>query len=231
MRSPSNCEAVVEDPTEFSAIFSLLMVGRERLLAGGAANSLLKVFDLRMIGGRNYSYVDLAGQQSAPAAAKRENASDVESRDPIYASGWNLFTSPSRQNNANWRSNRRAGESPLYSLSSPSPYSPNIYAGIENNVVHLNFTSMVDEHPDPLFRKSMRGSKANGFMIGQTWDPVKKGLILSMYDQNATGDLPLRMQRPVGPVSPSDETLKGYDERWCDPSTYHSFSRWPRNRT
>jgi len=215
MRSPSNCEAIIEDPTEFSAVFSLLMIGRERLLAGTAANSLLKIFDLRMIGGRVYSYMNTNDQKSTlTTSARRQRKSETETADTIYEGGWNLFTSPRSPDYYRHRTNRRAGDSPVYSLSSPSPYSPNIYAGVEDNVVHLNFTSMLDEYPDPLFRKSLFGNRATGLMVRKTWDPVRKCTSLNMYEQGANGDLPLRRQRLINTLSPTDKIIPGYDERW-----------------
>lgn len=230
MRSSSNCEAILEDPTEFSAIFSLLMVGRERLLAGGAANALLKVFDLRMMGGRVYSYTDIAQKAQAPPQKNRVNP-DVGEPDPIYGSGWNLFSSPSRQADMSYRTNRRTADSPIYSLTSPSPYSPNVYVGVEGNVIHLNFTDSLDKHPDPLFRRSMYGNMRANFLVSRTWDPSKRVLNLNMYDQNPAGDLPLRMQRPIGDQCPVEETLPGRDERWYNPAQYRNITRWPRNTT
>jgi len=189
------------------------MVGRERLLAGTATNSLLKVFDLRMMGGRVYSYINTDNQKSVSTPPlRRQKNFESETANSIYQSGWNLFTSPRSPDYNRERRNRGGGDSPIYSLTSPSQYSPNIYAGVEDNVVHLNFTSSFDEHPDPLFRRSLYGTKTTGLMTKKTWDRGGRCRNLSMYEQGAHGDLLLRIQRPIGLLSPN--AIPGYDERW-----------------
>lgn len=191
------------------------MVGRERLLAGTATNSLLKVFDLRMMGGRVYSYINTDDQQSVSTPPlQRQKKFESETVNSIYDGGWNLFACPRSRDYYREHRNRRGGDSPIYSLTSPSQYSPNIYAGVEDNVVLLNFTSSSDEHPDPLLCRSLYGTKATGLMAKRTWDPVGRCPSLSMYEQGSHGDLHLMRQRPIGPLSPSDKTLPGYDERW-----------------
>ena len=56
LRAPTPFVQTYSDPLDAaSAIYSLHPLGRERLLVGGARHNLLKIFDLRMSGGRVYS--------------------------------------------------------------------------------------------------------------------------------------------------------------------------------
>ena len=135
----------------------------------------MKVFDLRM-GAKCYSYCSASERKSAWG--------DEERRDD-----WNLFlkphsaTYPGRGGGNNWA--RRSAESSIYSLASPSTANPYLYAGVENAVLELAFTSILDRDPDVVFfgsqhHKSRIGDKVNGFR-------PKEVLDLAMYDQTAEG--------------------------------------------
>ncbi|GAB7365941.1 hypothetical protein MBLNU230_g7269t1 [Neophaeotheca triangularis] len=142
LRSPSNHEQKYSDPVDDAPIYSLLTRGRETLIAGSSRHSILKLFDLRL-GAKSYSYLD--------ATARHDNAREVPD--------WNLFLKPhsasypGRGGGNNWA--RRSAESSVYSLASPSPCSPHLYAGLENAVVELAFTGVCDAHPDPAVRRGM----------------------------------------------------------------------------
>ncbi len=216
MRSPADFEAVISDPTDDSAIFSLLMIGRERVIAGTAHHSLLKIFDLRMCsGGRTYSYLGLDSDtehqvwtSSRQGIVRR--ASESHPR-VMNQSGSNIFATPHVSQDA---ARAHKSNSPVYSLSSPSPSSNSLFLGMEGRVLHINFTSMLDHYPDPLFRHRIRRKGTGRIDIEKTWNPFGQVLQLSMY--NHTGRAALMSQKPVGPLTDYQSAISGLDERWYD---------------
>jgi len=136
MRSPAEFECKYSTPNSNSRIYSLAILGRERIVAGCAQHSALNIFDLRIPGGREYHYLNHMGI-SLP-------------QDTTGSMVWLSPRGESRyKRHGGWSSRRRA-DSPVYSVSSPSPTSPYIYAGVENNVVELAFTGYCDPHPDTI---------------------------------------------------------------------------------
>jgi hypothetical protein len=204
MRSPSSYTAVYHDPTDDAAIYSLLSRGRDRVVAGASRHGLLKMFDLRMSGGSIYDY----------AGASETNDS---------ATGdWNVFINPrDRYVNSTWRGPnswmRRSAEGSVYNLSSPSPTSPFIFAGVENAVVEFNFSSVLDKHPDPVFLGSstrMKGRRDNTPSYLQHKQDI---LNLAMYSQGTDGSregMKLRTQHSVQETLGQDVNPAGLDERW-----------------
>lgn len=197
LRSSNSVSAVFKDPVDtYSAIYSLLPFGRERFVAGGALHSLIKIFDLRMPGGKMYYAANLE------ASSEREEASH-ESR------GWNVFMG--RGGSAT----RAKSNSPVYSLSRPSPVSPSFFAGLENGVIQVDLVSIMDRYPDPIYRHyvPIKSDLKGAQQRQQKWDPWGTVLALSMYEQD-TGPLQLREQLKVGLVESRGGQLKGWDERW-----------------
>jgi len=241
MRSPSAFSCVYWDSTDDSAVYSLTTLGRERLVAGTSRHSVLKFFDLRVSGGRAYHYADISAASSptgTAARARKSSFSQPQHAGPSRA-GWNLFLNPRNTNPRlsnrgdprggvrGWQ--RRSAESPIYALSSPSACSPTLYAGVENNVVQLDFVAMLDAHPDPIFKAGLVGQQQGkrhrpGLDVKKSWDPRGDVLNLAMYEQESLGSgggegaMRLRVQRPVGRVSVGARALEGYDERWRDGS-------------
>ncbi|TKA34147.1 hypothetical protein B0A50_00127 [Salinomyces thailandicus] len=219
LRSDRDVEVMYSDPTDESAIYSLLPRGQESLVAGGSRHSLLKFFDLRL-GAKAYSYTDLDVSGNALALANgvaRETSQD-----------WNLFlrphSSPQTSGRGGNNSSRRSHESSVYSLASPSASSPFLYAGVENAVLELAFTNVLDKHPDPAFfrpwQRHRGGGKAEGGRRGgkeDLWNS-KEVLDLAMYDQSV--DMKLCTQRSMWetfrlqPQKLDAETIPGLDERW-----------------
>lgn len=216
MRSRNDCESLITDPSEFSPVFSLAMIGRERVIAGAATHSLLKFFDLRMCNGRAYSYLDAA----SPHIETRPKYTSAD--DGTRASGFNLFGYDGR---SGYRSDpQRMRESPVYTLSRPSQSSTSLYAGMENRVVHFNFTQLTDQYPDPVFRYALKRTKRHTIDPLRSWWPsIKSNFNLVMYEQVKSGDLPMLRQRGPDPQTfPKFESIKamyddnvaGYDQRW-----------------
>jgi hypothetical protein len=167
------------------------------LVAGSSRHSSLKFWDLRVSGGRSYYYAGLESHDGAP-----------------YQSSWNLFLNP--RNNPQpargprWRQTRST-ESPVYSLSSPSTTSPTIFAGVENNIVELDFVSMLDKHPDPIFTGGLTRDPRGNINILRSWNPKGDVLNFAMYDRSIEAQLKLKCQAGVGLYT---GVLEGYDERW-----------------
>ena len=173
LRSPRDVEGMYSDPTDDNPIYSLLPRGRETLLAGTSRHNLLKVFDLRL-GAKRYSYLDARTSETEHESANTD---------------WSLFLKPhsnsfsnTHANNNNSWSSRRSAESSIYSLATASPNSPHIYAGVENNVVELAFTDVLDRNPDTAHFRRWDGGKG-----GSEWNGwrTKEVLDLACYDQDA----------------------------------------------
>lgn len=220
LRSNRHVEKAYIDPTDESAIYSLLPRGQEKLLVGTSRHALFKVFDLRL-GAKAYSYLDATSRpdtdRNDPQLKPTSDAADI-------AKDWNLFLKPTtgaypgRGGGNNWA--RRSAESSIYSLTSPSPASPHIYAGVENAVVEMAMTSVMDSHPDPAFFARDKGQKG----VVRGWRD-KEIASLAMYDQES--GLQLRTQRDVGEMvwQAAERTRNvgdrgprgrsdGLDERW-----------------
>jgi hypothetical protein len=130
--------------------------------------------------------------------------------------GWNLFLNPRNQiqQNQRWqRAASRATESPVYSLSSPSPSSPSLFAGVENNIVELDFVSMLDKHPDPIFAHGLVRDHRGNINVARSWNP--KGDVLNFAMVEHTKTMRLRTQAGVGKYA---GVIAGYDERWREGS-------------
>lgn len=215
--------SIFKDPIDDSAIFSLETIGRERLIAGSSNYSLLKIFDLRMTGGRAYGYQDV-GDTLANKIQSETDDEYLESHG-MYESGFNIFVGQNRQIN----SNRQRGpkESPVYSLSRPSSSSPILYVGLENSVVRFNFTSVMDAHPDPVFSSKLRFDQAKRFSPAETWlNSTPEPFAVTVYEQ--LGSRNIQMLYQLNPAQLSNmlyagvfqATEPGYDERLSRMSTF-----------
>lgn len=167
-----------------------------------------------MHGARAYSYSDASiGHSRTPSnqgLAETQRAMTHES-DPANADdlGWTIFCAQTHR------------PSPVYSLSRPSPSSPSLYVGLENEVIHLNFTSLLDGHPDSLFRMKpgRRGSKLD--TIG-TWSDAKGNsldLVIWEHCGLLNGGFKMLKQKSPHQLRGRDAqfsapgSLPGYDER------------------
>lgn len=220
LRSERQVEQAYVDPTDDSAIYSLLPRGREKLVVGTSRHSLLKIFDMRM-GAKCYSY-----RNATDSASNEEDWTDYWPALP----DWNLFlkphsaTYPGRGGGNNWA--RRSAESSIYSLTSPSPTSPFVYAGVENAVVELAFTDLLDTKPDPAFfdptfTALSRGTKhARDPSNVHSADSGLEGrevLNLAMYEQSAVR-MDLMSQRSIDEMRKLNEErrrrVKDNEEQW-----------------
>jgi len=211
LRSPADSIAVFMDLTESSAIYSLLPFGRERFVAGACRHALVKVFDLRMSGGKLYHSSNL--ESCSPETAKATKAADSQSVRPCcdyhhqakaVRNNYSMFLAAGGPRN-------RRSQSAVYSLSAPSPFSPTFYAGIEDAVVQFDVVSALDRHPDPLFTHGLKtGTRKDN--ASRKWDPQDDALTLRLYDQVNTTLNSRCQQRLNFPKGRTGE--KGWDERW-----------------
>lgn len=207
MRSSRDVEGIYSDPTDDNPIYSLLPRGQETLLAGTSRHNLLKVFDLRL-GTKCYSYLGAHA------------TSDSDSQPISAGNDWSLFLKPhsgsSTNTNHSW-SSRRSVESSIYSLASASSASPHVYAGVENNVVELAFTDVLDRNPDTAHFK--RWDVTQSGKGGSEWNGwrTKEVLDLACYDQNA--DMRLCAQKSLWETwrtreKVMEDAVPGLDSRW-----------------
>lgn len=222
MRSPKNHEQCYWNPIDDGAIYSLANFGRERIAVGNSQHSVVKFFDLRVSGGRAYDYSHATGTASRKVT-KRQGNLDTNS------DGWNLFLGPRAQEPYGWgsygsrrsyrqqrvsRALQRAADSPVYSLCSPSSCSPTLFAGVEGQVVQIDFTSTTDRFPDPICGNGLRRGNG-GLTNGQQPANHEDGpLNLAMYEHNSTGTVKLKNQAHVGEWLDKDGGIEGYDLRW-----------------
>ncbi|KAI5361964.1 Putative F-box domain, WD40/YVTN repeat-like-containing domain superfamily [Septoria linicola] len=208
LRSNRDVEQAYVDPADDSAIYTILPRGGERMLVGTSRHNLLKVFDLRL-GAKCYSYLD-AAQQS-------KGSSDVVNPDNDY----NIFLRASNPaflaRGSSWNRNRVL-ESSVYSLASSSAHSPYVYAGVENAIMSLAFTEMLDQQPDPTFFEPWSSERRHD--IDPSRDVNKKEVLnLAMYDQDA--NMKLCVQRTPWEAKKASRSGSMYvreprrlDERW-----------------
>ena len=189
MRSPAEFECKYYTTASNSMVYSIAIMERERIVAGCARHNALNIFDLRVPGGREYHYLNHMGMSV-----------------PQDTTGSVVWLSPRGESNHNGRhggwASRRAAQSPVYSVSSPSPVSPYIYAGVENSVVELAFTGYCDPHPDTIFPPAETFEKDSG--------------VLNLPASDNTLPLRLAHQKPLSRTK-HGQGIPGYDERWETP--------------
>jgi hypothetical protein len=247
LRSPHDFETIFWDVTNDSAIYSLACQGLERFVAGSSMHSMLKVFDLRFPGSHAYHSIPIPTATSSRSKHQDYTYSAVidriqDSSTKPVTSGWNVFLSPrnSSRGAANrhpYRPGPRNEDSPVYSLSIPSPTSANIYAGLEGAVQNLNFVSVLDTHPDPLVsyaRDSLPEWEQHD--IKKIYNPYNDVLNLGMYEQGSEEGLGMQLliQDDISSELAKNENRmafarrKGLDERWKDPS--EEADKWVRGQ-
>ncbi|KAI9741287.1 MAG: hypothetical protein M1834_003004 [Cirrosporium novae-zelandiae] len=194
MRVPGDHVSEWSDPVDSSPVYSLLILNRERFLAGSGRHSLLKIFDLRMPEDNVYSYKN-ARPHPKISFAKTTHKPQTSTKD------WNAFIHSSISTSQSHLS-RHELQSPIYSLSSPSPHSPTIYAGTEDFVTQIDVRSTIEKHPDPIFKYGEPG-----------WYRQPDLISLAAYEQ---GSNILRQQYAPGTLSFS---MDEWDERWARPAS------------
>jgi hypothetical protein len=238
LRSHRGFETMFWDQTNDSSIYSLATQGLEHIVAGVSMHSMIKVFDLRLSGSHAYHTVSLTSQPKVKPKSQdfTYNAvvNDTKGSAGVISGGWNLYLNPRipPRRNAYREDYWRGGQdSPVYSLSIPSPTSPNVYAGLEGVVQSLTFHSTLDPHPDTLHSQSTaRFADSGAVDIRSSYDSQGDSLNLGMYEQSNEEGLRMQLlvQGDVGTNRPPGSTskLNGLDERWKDLTT--EGERWSR---
>jgi WD40 repeat protein len=242
IRAPTHSSIDFHDTVDDGQILSLLPIGHERFLAGSVQNACLKTFDLRMPGSRVYSYQDVESSASAVSgpgqrisASKTPSTRQHEPVDQAIRRQLNIFLAvrvqcPMRL----WQplpkqqlTHLPRYRGAIYSLSSPSPASPTVYAGVENHIIRLDFVSTDD------VQKGRQNLSAFGFDHGNG----TKGQILNLssYERPRTGhestDTVLLRNQSGWNSSRLKEGLTedGWDERWRLPSFERRSTSWRRS--
>jgi hypothetical protein len=121
LRAPNAYTSSFIDPIDgASAIYSILPLARERLVVGGAHHRLLKVFDIRMPGGRVYTHPAVSGLSNFRGVRKN------------ITPGWATYLD-ARVGRHTCR------ESPVYSLAAAPASGGRLFAGVENRVWEFDF--------------------------------------------------------------------------------------------
>lgn len=192
-------------------------VGRERFVAGSSGHALLKVFDLRLPGGKAYSFLDAhtckeegaKGSLSKDQRPRSNEHLDIYDNAEIPKTNWSMFA------DAYGSVSRRHHDSSVYSLSVPSPDSSRLFIGLENRVLQMDFVSPVDEANRSCTRQSpaLTETALTQSALQQQWNPNNDLLGLAAYSHVEVGDIKIRLQGSLGRYL----TRKGdlyLDERW-----------------
>lgn len=240
IRSPTQSSIDFHDGVDDVQVMSLLPIGHERFLAGGGQNACVKTFDLRMPGARVYSYINAGSSQPAvlpsevSAASTRASHSQKQGAvDQAISRQLNILLAirvqcpmrlwqplPKQQLT---RLPRYRGA--VYSLSSPSPASPTVYAGVENHIIQLDFVSTDD----------IQNNRQNLSAFGLDHRTQEQILSLSCYERPRPGyestDTILLRNQADWHRSRIEEgvTEEGWDARWRLATWDRRSSSWRRN--
>jgi len=205
LRAPAECEMVYFDPVDDEGIYSIATKGSNYLVTGSSRHSLLKMFDIRMDG---------AHPTQLPLWTLPENGPGLQPRSNHGTSGWSVHLHQDGEGTTGrassiWSAMRggRATRSPVYTLSSPAPFSPTLYAGLEEHVAQIDIVDVYEEHPDSVFGRSR---VADGTDVKSFWDPNSRSRILSYYEHRSPNKLRMQDRWPIPPLVED----KGYDIRW-----------------
>ncbi|KAF1845333.1 uncharacterized protein K460DRAFT_366214 [Cucurbitaria berberidis CBS 394.84] len=246
IRSPRGFETMFWDPTNDSSIYSLAAQGLERIVAGVSMHSMIKVFDLRFSGSHAYHTVQLPHKKPKDKPQGKDFASspivnNSKSKASTVCGGWNLYLNPRVPPKRNayrddyWRGRE---DSPVYSLSIPSPTSQNLYAGLEGSVQSLTFHGVADPHPDTMLSQSRTRFVNSGAVdIQASYNPQGDALDLGMYEQGSEEGLGMQLlvQDSVATGAAKNTERgdaarsRGLDERWRD--LRDEGDRWVRGQT
>jgi WD40 repeat protein len=243
LRSPRGVETMYWDPTNDSSIYSLATQGLERIVAGVSMHSMIKVFDLRLSG--SHAYPTVPSPPKPTRTSKNQDyaynsiVNNAEEHMATISGGWNLYLNPrippkrDAYREDYWRGGQ---DSPVYSLSIPSPNSLNIYTGLEGAVQSLTLHAIADPHPDTLLSQSLvRFPDSGAVDIKSSYNPQGDTLNLGMYEQGTEEGLGMQLlvqDRVSTGVAKNTKRkdairLSDLDERWRDLRD-ESNHRWAR---
>jgi hypothetical protein len=208
LRTPKSAVATFNDTADTSPIYSLLPIGHERFLAGAGRDALLKIYDLRLPGGRQYSYHSLSSQKSTSSDSWSESESGCGDGD------FNVFLHAHSSTPGARRSSPR--NSPTYCLSTPSPTSSTIYIGLEATVLSLSLLTTEDIVRRRSIQSSLYHSSSRVLPLAGYERPPSTTEAVRLLGQEdvrrylePTGNFAARYRR-----SGENECVKGWDCRW-----------------
>lgn len=199
-------------------MYTILPFGHDRFVVGAGGDAVVKIFDLRQT---TYNYLDakgpsfiaqskLSGQGVAPSTNGIVNSIEYPRKDFSIFLSQPIPTPRRARHNSAYRG-------PIYTLSSPSPSSPTIYAGIVDGIFRLDFAS-TDDLTGPN-RDWFQNNLALGLNPGRS--SQDRVLQMSGYErpdpEAETSSVKLRTQVPFSSIKPEDirnEQLTGWDRRW-----------------
>ncbi|KAF2812115.1 uncharacterized protein BDZ99DRAFT_496630 [Mytilinidion resinicola] len=224
LRSPSSSECSYWDTANDSTIYALQTQGRERIVAGTGRHTTVMVYDLRVSGGRAYHNIEVppSTQRHYNTRHPRATKPKVEKKSDAHYN-WNVFLNPRgvnqfrAQHGRRSHNNRYERDSPVYTLSLPSPSSPTLFAGVEDAVIQLDFTGILDAHPDPVFASTIERTQRGEISVKKSWNPRGDVMNFGMYDKTDENALGMNLWVQAG-VGLYKGTATGLDDRWRDPS-------------
>jgi WD40 repeat protein len=203
LRSPAECNMEYFDPVDDGSIYSIATKGSNYLIAGSSRHSLLKMFDIRKDGNHPSETPLWILPEHGPAPQPRPSVA-----------GWSVHLHQDGGNAAGRSSsigthmrNGRATRSPVYALSSPSPFSPTLYAGLEDHVAQIDIVDVYEKHLDSVFGRPRGGV---GTDVRCFWDQQGRSRIQSYYEHRSPNKLRMQDQWP----DPRLVKDRGYDIRW-----------------
>ncbi|KAJ5142723.1 uncharacterized protein N7515_001510 [Penicillium bovifimosum] len=226
LRAPDPVVNIYVDNTDTNPIYSLLSFGHDSFLVGSGGEGLVKIFDLRM--GTKSRALDTQMETGYSYRAPPHHYPEYGFSTFLSTPAPDTFTNEAAHPFARYRespSGHRQPNSyrgPVYAMSSPSPSSPTVYAGVVGGIVQLDFVST-----DDLFGPNREWCQKNlGLDLNTTEtqfpDPSTQVMNLGGYERPAPYDFgsvsKLRRQREFWKIPPED-MLNGYgqdswDWRW-----------------
>ncbi|KAL8926315.1 MAG: hypothetical protein Q9172_001824 [Xanthocarpia lactea] len=221
LRSSASSVATFHDPVDSTAaIYSLLPLGRDRFLAGSALFATIKLFNMQTV-------VEKLCHHDTPRGSlvkwpRAQPSTSSHDTDPCHMTqgsdqkprsrDWTCFLANREDSNErrSWR--RREWTSPVYSLSSPSLYSPTFFAGIEGHVIQVDVASAYDRFPDPIYRYGPEITGDRDRDATRKWDPNQDVMCVDLYEHVNTS-IKLMHQTRIGERKPGAQ-MPGWDERW-----------------
>lgn len=222
LRSDNLHDATFRDTTDLNPMYSIHPFGHDRFLVGAGAEGIVKIFDLRMP--KTYSSLDakLSSPEVLPRKKNNQNNGTpkplphprkdfsifLSHRPPIVINSGRLHPRTSR-----------TYRGPIYMMSSPSPSSAAVYAGMVDGVVRLDFAS-TDDITGP-HRDWYETNLALDLNIKKSAPPGQRILDLSGYERPSPEEVGrsarLRTQKAFWELTEDDvqhEKELGWDRRW-----------------
>lgn len=188
--------------------------------------SLIKIFDLRMPGQKQYSALNLLECSYGAEGSHGQGQHEPSTNNPESSSGQccRLHRSVKELSSQDWnvfmrRSRRPRESSPVYSLSRPSSVSPTFYAGMEGFITQIDLLSVLDRHPDKIHEATFYRRDGHPMHLEDS----------NSMPMSTSRSSPLS-RRPPPPDSSSSQIANHTQYRPSHPQS-HSFPHHPTSAT